>query len=196
MPASQAEPFEKIDFVFLDREGVLNRKPPEGKYITRWKDFVLYPRVEEALARLKSSGRKVILVTNQRCVALGLCSKTDVRELHERLQKKLGEHNASLDAIYFCPHDEGECNCRKPKTGMFEQAFGDFPDARSDNSVMVGDSLSDIEAGRRLGMRTIFISGDADGEPVNRKPGTDEASSLANASANSLLNCVEKYLCP
>jgi D-glycero-D-manno-heptose 1,7-bisphosphate phosphatase len=192
MHESQAPRFVKIDNVFLDREGVLNRKPPEGEYVTRWEEFELLPGVADALSRLKRSGRRLILVSNQRCVALGLCSEGDVRKLHEQLQAHLTGRGAALDAIYFCPHDQGECCCRKPDTGMFEQAFRDFPDANPENSVMIGDSLSDIEAGRRVGMRTIFLAGD----PGRQKPGTGVATEMATGSAESLLACVERYLCP
>lgn len=191
MPVSQAGSFEKIDFVFLDREGILNRKPGEGHYITTWDELQLLPGVVNALARLKKSGRKLILVTNQRCVSLGLCSEDDVRALHQRLQALLEQHGAALDAIYFCPHTDGECNCRKPGTGMFEEAFRDFPAATPANSIMMGDSLSDIEAGVRVGMRTIFIFGD----PGLQKAGAEPAAALATATANSLQTWVEEYLC-
>jgi D-glycero-D-manno-heptose 1,7-bisphosphate phosphatase len=183
--------FEKIDFAFLDREGVLSRKPPEGQFVTSWEAFELLPGVEEAIARMNRSGHKVILVTNQRCVALGLCSEADVRALHEQLQAHLEAHGARLDAIYFCPHNEGQCNCRKPKTGMFQEAFRDFPECTPGNSVMVGDSLTDIEAATRLGMRSIFLGAD----PAYQKAGADLAARMATASAASLLECVARYLC-
>ena len=192
MAESQGIRFDKIDFVFLDREGVLDRKPPEGQYVTRWEQFELLPGVEEAIARLNRSGHKVILVTNQRCVALGLCGEADVRDVHDKLCAHLAQHGARLDAIYFCPHDKNQCNCRKPATGMFEQAFRDRPGSSPANSVMVGDSLSDIEAGERLGMRTIFIQGD----PERQKAGADRAAALATATSASLLECVDRYLCP
>ena len=78
---------ESIAFVFLDRDGVLNRSLPDGRFITRWEEFELLPGVADAIAQLNRSGRKVIVVTNQRCVALGLCSEADLLTLHERLRK-------------------------------------------------------------------------------------------------------------
>ncbi len=192
MSEREATNFEKIECVFLDREGVINRKPPEGNYITHWVDFVLLPGAVEAIAQLNRSGRKVIVVTNQRGVALGLYTEKDVASLHARLQTYLGEHGAHLDGIYFCPHDTGQCNCRKPGTGMFEQAFCDFPELKAETSVMIGDSLSDIEAGTRAGMRTILIAGDS----AHQKPGAVRAAALATASASSLWDCVERQLCP
>ena len=85
----------------------------------------------------------------------------------------LKAHGAHVDAFYFCPHDRLECNCRKPLPGMFEQAQLDFPEISATTSAMIGDSLPDIEFGRRLGMRTVFIEGDAE----RQKPGAAKAAS-------------------
>ncbi len=147
-----------ISHVFLDRDGVLNRNLPNGRFVNRWEEFELLPGVEDAIAALNQSGRVVIVITNQRGIALGLYSRNDLDGMHDRLRERLAARGARLDAIYVCPHDDGQCNCRKPLTGLFEQAFKDFPAASPENSVMVGDSLSDIEAGSRLGMRTVFVT--------------------------------------
>lgn len=128
----------------------------------------------------------MIVVTNQRGIALGLVSEADVRSIHEKLQSHLAAFGAHLDAIYFCPHDNGECNCRKPGTGMFEFAFRDFPGAYPDNSVMIGDSASDILAGAALGMKTILIT-----EHPNSVEGLTVQPS---ASGRSFLEVVESYL--
>ncbi|MGB7190286.1 MAG: HAD hydrolase-like protein, partial [Acidobacteriaceae bacterium] len=93
-------------------------------------------------------------------------------------------------AFSHCPHDTDECDCRKPGTGLFEQAFRDFPKASPANSLVIGDSISDIEAARRLAMPSIFISGD----PRYQKEGADRAASLANAVAASLADAVERFL--
>ena len=191
MLADEANNFSNIETVFLDRDGVINRNLADH-YIRRWEEIELLPGVEHAIALLNRSGRKVIVVSNQRGVALGYCSETDLLALHERLQQHLSAHGARLDAIYYCPHDNGQCNCRKPLPGMFERAFRDFPGTHAGNSVMLGDSLCDVEAGARLGMRTIFIA-DATQPP---KPGAAQAEQLASASAASLLHGVQLYLCP
>ncbi len=169
---------------------MLNRNPPGGRFVTSWEEFEFLPGVEEAIAGLKRSGRKVILITNQRGIALGLYSEADLQVLHDRLQQHLAARGALLDAIYYCPHEEGQCNCRKPLPGLFEQAFRDFPDAAAGNSVMVGDSLSDIEAGSRLEMRSVFITDPA--EPP--RPDAERAAALATVSATSLLDFVQRYL--
>src|SRR5207237_10758586 len=112
--------------------------------------------------------------------------------LHDFLRKELAEHGAHVDAIYHCPHDPRmqACRCRKPGPGLFEQAFRDFPSASAETSLMIGDSLSDIKAGYRLGMRTIFIQGD----PATRKPGSEQAAALADAVAESLKDAVESLV--
>lgn len=182
--------FASTQYVFLDRDGVINRKPPEGEYISDWSSFYLLPEAGPAIATLNASGRKVIVITNQRGVALGLYTEADVKRLHEELQHHLATYSAHVDAFYFCPHDRGECDCRKPGTGLFQRAFMDFPEATAANSVVIGDSLSDIEAARRLSFPSIFILGD----PQLRKSGAEEAAVLADATAKSLARAVALYL--
>jgi D-glycero-D-manno-heptose 1,7-bisphosphate phosphatase len=193
MHSARDAEFTNIDFVFLDRDGILNRKPPEGEYVTSWEQFQLLPGVEDAIAAINRSHRKAIVVTNQRGVALGLYSLDDLARMHEQLRDRLAARGAHLDAIYVCPHQSGQCNCRKPLTGLFEQAFRDFPKANPANSVMIGDSLRDIEAGHRLGMRTVLVQG----EPP--EPGTaqlERAASLAQLCVPSLAHFVHQFLCP
>ena len=176
--------------VFLDRDGVINRKVPEGEFIGRWPDFHLLPGAASAISQLNRSGRRVIVISNQRGVALGKYTRSDVDALHDRLREHLAARGAHIDAIYYCPHDKNECDCRKPKTGLFQQAFGDFPEASSRNSIVIGDSLSDIEAARSLHFASIFIEGDR----ATRKSGAETAAELADAVAGSLRDAVETYL--
>ena len=182
--------FHNVRFVFLDRDGVINRKAPEGQYIARWSELHILPGVEAAIAALNDSGRPILVVSNQRGIALGLCSHDEVNALHEQLQEHLARHGAHIDAFYYCPHDEGQCDCRKPATGLFRQAFQDFPGASARNSVMIGDAISDIAAARALNMPSIFIEGD----PSTRKDGTEEAAELADAVVTSLAEAVKLIL--
>jgi D-glycero-D-manno-heptose 1,7-bisphosphate phosphatase len=185
--AHQPKPkFKDVRFVFLDRDGVINRKAADGDYITSWAEMELLPGVTRALAQLRASLRTIIVVTNQRGIALGRLSEHDLLAMHERLQCQLRAHRAQLDAIYFCPHDLDCCDCRKPRTGMFELAFRDFPEACPQNSVLIGDSDSDIVAGIRMGMRTIRIGQKLDG--------VRHATCRASSTAQSLLEAVENHL--
>jgi D-glycero-D-manno-heptose 1,7-bisphosphate phosphatase len=182
--------FDDVKFVFLDRDGVLNRKAPEGEHVGRCEDVELLPGAAEAVARINRSGRKAIVVTNQRAIALGLYAESDLLQIHETFQAQLKAQGAHLDAIYYCPHDHGRCNCRKPGPGLFEQAFRDFRGAGVHNSVMIGDSLSDIEAGVRLGMRTVPIAEQPDGHAM----APNSALGQADACSGSLLEWVKRDL--
>ena len=180
-----------IEYVFLDRDGVLNRQPSGERFVTCPEALELLPGVEGAVAALNRSGRKVIVITNQRGIALGLYSHDDLARIHSRLRDRLAARGAHLDGIYVCPHDEGQCNCRKPLTGLFEQAFLDFPAARPENSLMAGDSLRDVEAGMRLGVRTVFVAGEMGTNSIE----ADRAKTLALLSVASLPELVHRYLC-
>ncbi|HTV15387.1 MAG TPA: HAD family hydrolase [Acidobacteriaceae bacterium] len=183
-------PFPNIRCVFLDRDGVLNRKPPEGAYIRNWEEFHLLPGVAAAVSALNRSGRTVIVVSNQRGIALGLYTRAGVDAIHARLAERLAADGARIDAFYICPHDKDECDCRKPKTGLFEQAFRDFPEMNPSNSLLIGDSISDIQAARTLGIPSVFI----DGDPQTQKAGAAEAAALADARAASFAEAVERFL--
>jgi D-glycero-D-manno-heptose 1,7-bisphosphate phosphatase len=178
--------FSNISFVFLDRDGVINRKAPDSEYVTSWESTHILPGAEQAITLLNRSSRRVIVITNQRGIALGLLSEADLNSIHEKLRSHLAAFGAHIDAIYFCPHDHGECSCRKPGTGMFELAFRDFPAASPDNSVMIGDSASDILAGAALGMETILIT---------ERPNSCQGLTVPpSASGRSLLQVVKSYL--
>src|ERR1700761_8438620 len=120
-----------VRYIFLDRDGVLNRKLPEGAYVGEWAQFEWLPGAVEAVARMKRAGLAVIVVSNQRGIALGKITDTQLEYVHETMQSHLARKAARLDAIYYCPHDYGECHCRKPGTGLFEQAFQSFPQANA-----------------------------------------------------------------
>ena len=176
--------------VFLDRDGVINQKLPEGEYVSDWDCFTLLPGTAEAIARLNAAGLRVIVVTNQRGIALGKYTAETVDHIHLNLQAALEKKSAHVDAFYFCPHDKKECDCRKPLPGMFHKAQADFPEIESESSAIVGDSLSDIQFGANLNLRTIFIEGD----PEHRKAGAEKAIDLAYASVVSLTDAVDLLL--
>jgi D-glycero-D-manno-heptose 1,7-bisphosphate phosphatase len=179
-----------LQTVFLDRDGVLNKKMPEGRYVTAWDEFRILPGVPEAIRRLNQAGLRVVVISNQRGVALGLYTVADVDAIHAEFQSVLKSYGAHVDGFYFCPHDEVGCNCRKPQTGLFDQAVASFPTITAATSVMVGDSLSDIQFGDRLGMLTIFI----DGNPEHQKPGVEAAARLADMRFPSLSEAVEALM--
>lgn len=177
----------KVRTIFLDRDGVVNKKMPEGRYVRSWNEFHLLPGVPEAIAQLNRKGLRTIVVSNQRGVALGLYTVQDVISIHSMLQHKLNEFGARIDGFYFCPHDRHACNCRKPLPSLFIKAAEDFKDISADSSVMIGDSLSDMQFGCNLGMQTVYIENNSD----SRKMDTPAAKSLASICCRSLPEAVE-----
>ncbi|GBD32980.1 D-glycero-alpha-D-manno-heptose-1,7-bisphosphate 7-phosphatase [bacterium HR33] len=143
--------------VFLDRDGVLNHKLPEGRYVTDWQEFHWIPGSLDALRVLAGSRARIVLVTNQQGVGKGLLTSEQLDGIHRRMQADIAAAGGRVDAVYVCPHLEGSCDCRKPAVGLFLRARRDFPDTSFSHSVVVGDSPSDVEAGKRLGTWTVLI---------------------------------------
>ncbi len=143
--------------VFLDRDGVLIRKAPENHYITAWEQVEFLPGVGEALRKLKQHGYLLIIVTNQSAVSRNELPVDVLESIHKRMVHHLSMENATIDAIYYCPHDRnGNCQCRKPRPKMLLQAAEEHG-INLQQSWMVGDAPSDIEAGRTAGCRTIWL---------------------------------------
>jgi D-glycero-D-manno-heptose 1,7-bisphosphate phosphatase len=143
--------------VFLDRDGVINRKAPEGEYIARWEEMEFCPGVFQAVLSLHQAGFKIIVVTNQRGVGLQKVRPEDLADIHSRMKENFARHGVTLTGIYVCPHDISEkCSCRKPKPGMFFQAAEDHS-INLPASWMVGDASSDIAAGKAAGCKTVRI---------------------------------------
>jgi D-glycero-D-manno-heptose 1,7-bisphosphate phosphatase len=167
---------------FLDRDGVINRKAPRGLYVTRWEDMEFLPGVSEAIRRLHDAGFLIIVVSNQRCVAKGLIAVGELESVHERMRNHLAAAGATIDAIYYCPHEkEPPCTCRKPHPGMLYRAAHDHAvDLRA--SWMIGDSAHDVEAGRAAGCNTALIV-----DPKSHSEGSD-------VTASSLLDAAQKIL--
>jgi D-glycero-D-manno-heptose 1,7-bisphosphate phosphatase len=148
-----------LSAVFLDRDGVINRKAPEGEYVTSWSGFQFLPGALEGLRRLAASPMALVVVTNQRGVARGRMTEDDLTDIHRRMSAAVTEAGGRLDAIYHCPH-EGGCDCRKPEVGMFRQAAAELGLDLS-GAVMVGDSASDMEAARRIGALGVLVGAGA-----------------------------------
>jgi D,D-heptose 1,7-bisphosphate phosphatase len=151
--------------IFLDRDGVLCN---EIDLLCRKEDVSLIPGVAEAVKKINQSEYLAVVVTNQPVIARNLCDFDELRDIHNRLETLLGEQNAYLDAIYFCPHhpDKGypeervefkiECDCRKPKPGMILKAAKDY-NIDLANSYMIGDRKSDVLAGENAGVKESFL---------------------------------------
>ncbi len=146
--------------VFLDRDGVINEKAPEGSYITDLSHFKLLPGALDAIAKLNQSKFRTFVITNQRGLARGLVTPASIAAIHEYLHDAVRRANGCIEKIYVCPHDyRDDCECRKPKPGMLLSAAREFGLDLKD-SWMMGDSMIDVEAGRRAGCRTAYIGED------------------------------------
>ena len=144
--------------VILDRDGVLNKRPPRAHYVCSWDEFQWLPEVPEALLLLTRAGYKLLLATNQPGIARGALTEDALTGLHERMTGELAQAGVSLNAIYYCPHgwDEG-CLCRKPRPGMLYQAQREFH-LDLTRTLFVGDDERDMEAGQAAGCLTALVS--------------------------------------
>jgi D-glycero-D-manno-heptose 1,7-bisphosphate phosphatase len=143
--------------IFLDRDGVINEKAPEGDYIKSPEELKLLEGAAEAIKEFNDRGYLVIVITNQRGIGKGIMSENDFEKVMAKLNEELGKRGAHIDAYYYCPDIDDASPCRKPNVGMFLKAKEDFPDIDFRNSFVVGDSWRDVEAGKRLGAKTILI---------------------------------------
>lgn len=142
--------------VFLDRDGTLN---VDNGYVHRIEDWEWIPGAIDAIAALKRAGFLVIVVSNQAGIARGYYAGVDVIKLHAWIKEGLKKHGAAIDEFYYCPHHPeygGICECRKPMPGMLHQAKQDF-DIDFGRSWLVGDKVSDIQAGRAAGVKSILV---------------------------------------
>ena len=140
--------------LFLDRDGVINRHRPDD-YVKTWAEFEFLPGTLEALAKLSNSFRYILIVTNQRGVSKGLFSEQMLKSIHERMLAEISKNGGRIDGIYYCTALANNDFNRKPNPGMALQAKRDYPEIEFTSSIMIGDSDSDIEFGKRLGMKTI-----------------------------------------
>ncbi|QSH40986.1 D-glycero-beta-D-manno-heptose 1,7-bisphosphate 7-phosphatase [Lentisphaerota bacterium ZTH] len=141
---------------FLDRDGVINE---EVNYLFEPEKVAIIPGVTEALKMLKRHGYLTVVVTNQAGVARGYYEEKDIHAVHARIEELLDEHEAGIDAFYYCPHHpefSDECECRKPNAGMLLKAAEQF-DIDMSESFLVGDRISDIYAARNAGCAEAYL---------------------------------------
>lgn len=143
--------------VILDRDGVINDHALD--YVTSWRRFRFLPDALEALRRLREAGWLVIVATNQSAVGRGLMTETDLQEIHDRMLAAVEEHGGHIEQVFYCPHHPDDwCSCRKPQTGLLQQAARAYALDLSD-SYVVGDSWRDMAVGQRVGATTILVEG-------------------------------------
>lgn len=149
-----------LKVVFLDRDGVINRKPKDHEYVVRLEDFVLNAGIIDLLRSYIGGGLKFIIITNQRGVAKGLLTENDLRYIHEKMLVTLREYGIEIFDIFYCPHNVGECSCRKPQPGLIMMAK-EKHNIDLESSVLISDSSADIEMGVLAGIgKNIFVESD------------------------------------
>jgi D-glycero-D-manno-heptose 1,7-bisphosphate phosphatase len=148
---------------FLDRDGTINVKAGgKGQYIETADELRLLDGAAAAIRRLNDAHLRVIVITNQRGIALGRLSHPDLASIHSHMNEMLKlESGAHIDAFFYCPHHIGTCSCRKPEAGLFLQAKARWPDIDLQASVMIGDSQNDVIAGKKLGIQSLLLGRDA-----------------------------------
>ena len=182
--------------VFLDRDGTLIEAV---SYLDDCGKVKFLPGVSEAIKLLNENGFKVIITTNQAGVARGYFTEETLREINRHIEKSLAGQGALIDKTYYCPHHvEGtieeyrkECYCRKPSPGMMEKAASEFGiDLKG--SFVIGDNISDIEAGHRAGCRTILL---ADEDPVGSEEEIDQIPDYVASDLGEAVKWIIRVSC-
>lgn len=141
--------------VFIDRDGVINIDL--WKYVEHWKEFEFEPSALEALRMLTEQGFDIVIVSNQAGVGDGVFTETVMWDIHEKMLEVMKNHGVFIYSAQYCTHGkEANCECRKPKTGLLERAVTGLEFSRR-KTCFVGDKLSDIEAGKKFGIKTILV---------------------------------------
>jgi len=143
--------------VFLDRDGVINQHKED--YVKNISEFYILPNVGKQLSKLCKAGFELIVITNQSAINRGLLDEKELHKIHEKMISELKKDECFITAVYFCPHTpEESCNCRKPNTGLFEDAIKDSGPINIADSWMIGDDEKDLKAGSKIGLRTFRVT--------------------------------------
>ncbi len=143
--------------LFLDRDGVINIESV-GSYITNWSEFQFLDGVLDATSQLAHKFGRIVVVTNQRGVGRGIMSMDSLREINNNMVAAIAAAGGHVDKVYNCTAVHDSDHNRKPNTGMGLQAQQDFPEIDFKRSIMVGNSMSDMEFGKKLSMHTVFLT--------------------------------------
>lgn len=144
--------------LFLDRDGVINKKL-ENDYVKHWIEFEFLEHSLDALKQLSPLFGRIVVVTNQQGIGKKLYRTEDLELIHKNMVYEIGYHGGRIDKVYFSPYLDSEKHpTRKPGIGMALNAKADFPEIDFSKSIIIGDSMSDMQFGKSAGMKTIFLS--------------------------------------
>jgi len=149
--------FKTKKVILLDRDGVINKKPPKAEYIKNWSEFKFLPGAIDALKLLTKKGYRIILISNQAGIGRGAMTEEDLKKIHKKFLEVCRKEGINLTGIYHCPHnwDEG-CFCRKPKPGMLFKAAADH-NFDLTKTIFIGDDERDEQAGKAANCKTISL---------------------------------------
>ena len=142
--------------LFLDRDGVINYEK-QNDYIHNWSEFTFYEGVLEAMKIFSKKFKHIVIVTNQRGIGKGVTKEEDVQYIHKKMKTVVEDNGGRIDAIYYCKDVDSSSVCRKPNTGMAMQAVKDISTIDLTKALMIGNTLSDMQFGKNLGISTIFL---------------------------------------
>lgn len=150
-----------MEVAFVDRDGTINKdfRDDDWRHIS---EPELLDDSLEALKFIRQKGYQIIIITNQYLINDGIITLLQYKEFTEKLLQELNKNGVDILDIFYCPHSRKEnCHCFKPKTGLIDLAIIDYPDIDLDKSFLVGDSVSDVELGNKIGIRTFGINVDS-----------------------------------
>ncbi len=144
--------------LFLDRDGVINKRIIDD-YVKTWDQFEFLPGVIDSINKFSTIFGKIVVVTNQQGIGKGIMRTEDLELIHKNMLYEVTYFKGKIDKVYFSPFLSAENHQdRKPGIGMALKAKKDFPEIDFSKSIMIGDSISDLEFGKNCGMKTIYIS--------------------------------------
>lgn len=183
-----------MNLVILDRDGVINKDSPN--YIRSPAEWVPIPGSLEAIAALTKAGYTILITTNQSAIGRGYINLDTLEAIHAKMLDATDKLGGKIHKIYFCPHTPTEqCNCRKPKPGMFQQIEQDYKiKLHNIRATYIGDSLRDVEVGLATGCEFFLVIGPYGSGPETLQKITPEQQQKINI-VEDLATAVEKILC-
>lgn len=146
--------------IFIDRDGVINKDPggwTKHNYVTKWQEFKFLPGSKEAIKKLNKANYEIVVISNQAGVSKGHYSEDELDGVNSKMLKEMKSAGAGIRKVYYCVHqDSDNCDCRKPKIGLFKQAEQELG-VKARGSYFIGDGKTDIEAGRNFGLKTVLV---------------------------------------
>jgi len=177
-------------YVFIDRDGVINKDL--WKYVEYWEEFEFLPKVLDAIKLLTDAGYQLLIISNQAGVGDGIFTAEALRDVDKQMVHAIEEQGSAVAGTYYCIHGkQANCDCRKPKTGLFEEAMKAFPDIKKEKTYFIGDKISDIGAGNVFGLKTIMVLtgyGERDQEKITEMLKPEVVLSDLYEAANYIIN--------